>query len=294
MRLSKKRSAISTGGTERRGAVSATALKLAPPANRKASGSRWRSLTGRGQDGVNRSAQMASNLPIDALQTHAEKALGAFVQPFSLSSLEDAVHGLIGAGYSSPSALQAVDERALQTVGPSADDSERILLATWLQTAGLVQYGRGLVASGCSSRLQLLALTDEQMKGAGMEAIGHRRLLQRQVRESEEIQLQAEAARRREAERKGRLRGLSGGLSKKQELLHVPETRGPDAALSAQAELPRYSLEPVFGPPDDGRALGALPKWDDWAAPWRTVSNASLRTTPGAWAETHYAAPLNF
>jgi uncharacterized protein YjiS (DUF1127 family) len=297
MRLSGQRRNKASGH-----AISPTALKLTPEVDRRASERRSRSLTlftGRRRGTSSGLSQTGAQKPADELQTHAEKAVGSFLEPFALSKLTVAVHSILGAGYSSPNALQAVDERALKACGLSEDDAERILLATWLQTAGLTQYGRGLVASGCTSRLHLLTMTDERLKAAGILAIGHRRLLQRHMRESDELQRAAEASRKREAERMGKLRGLSGGLSKKDQLIHgsrSSDSRGPGMALGVDLELTRQVIEPVFGPSADGLAHGAMhmPKWDDWASPWRTVSNASLRTTPGALAETHYAAPLDF
>ena len=120
----------------------------------------------------------------DAIETSAEVTISTFLRPFIPEAmLPDATHKITGAGYTSANALVALDERQLHTMGLSDSESARVLLASWLHAVGLAQYGGELVRHGCTSRIQLAKLNEEQLKDAGIAAIGHRRQLQRYLRE---------------------------------------------------------------------------------------------------------------
>ena len=75
------------------------------------------------------------------------------------------------------------------------DDTERILLASWLDVYGLHQYGGRLIASGITSPLHLVETTDAALVRAGIRAIGHRRQIFRYLREDEALHERLEKAR---------------------------------------------------------------------------------------------------
>eukprot|EP00325_Prymnesiales_sp_UTEX-LB-985_P031400 CAMPEP_0174718714 /NCGR_PEP_ID=MMETSP1094-20130205/29803_1 /TAXON_ID=156173 /ORGANISM="Chrysochromulina brevifilum, Strain UTEX LB 985" /LENGTH=265 /DNA_ID=CAMNT_0015918887 /DNA_START=97 /DNA_END=891 /DNA_ORIENTATION=- len=212
------------------------------------------------------------------LETNAEVAIGNYLQPFQLSDMLEVVHTITGAGYSSPAALRALDDVQLQRLGVSEQDSHRILLASWLDTLGLIHYGPHLLAAGCNSLLELLALSDEKLANAGVPAIGHRRQIQRALREDELVQAMAAAQREQQAAEKRvrmRQRGPQQG--------HRRRATGPTTddlhfagTVKAELDVTRGGLRELPG------SVGRSGRQHDaWSDAWRTTGNASLGTAPG-------------
>ena len=240
-----------------------------------------------------RPAETANRARQDRLETAAEIALAAFLKPFQLSDVDNAVHKLIGAGYTTTGALRAIDEQQLRIIALAPGDGDRVMLASWLQAVGLVQHGPGLVASHppICSLLSLLRASDDQLKASGISTIGHRRQLQRHLREDEQVQ--AMAAREREAREaeKGakQARGLYAGGGKR----GSAGSRGgaTDGHLSLDQHNAALQLRSL---PGAGATYGPASARDAWHTPWRTMSNACLSNGPGELADSHYLAdPLS-
>ena len=242
------------------------------------------------------------------LETSAELALAAFFMPFELASVPDAVHKLIGAGYTSPSSLGALGDDELHVIQLAEGDGEKVMLAAWLQGVGLVQHGHGLVVSTppIVSLLNLVDASDDQLKAAGMKAIGHRRQLQRALREDEQVQaMRARALEALEEKRGARqARGLNSSsdsveISKKQLQNSVMLLGGGGASADGgslrtltigleqhNAALQLRSLPGVGGV----GVVGGGTSRDAWHLPWRTMANASLANGPGEVADSHYGS----
>ena len=126
------------------------------------------------------------------LETAAELALAAFLEPFQLQRLPDVVVKLTQAGYTSANSLLSLDDNAVADAGlvdtDYRADAEKLLLATFLHSVEMVQYGETLVASGCDSVLKLLALPDAGLVRGGIIKLGHRRQLDVYMREEERVQ----------------------------------------------------------------------------------------------------------
>ena len=149
-----------------------------------------------------RTPRTASNIgssvafhPELVLETHAEVRLGTFLKPFHLTGLASAVHQLTAVGFTTQESLRALDYDQCKLMDFKADDAERILLATWLESNGMHHYGEGLVASGCVSPLHLLNMSDATFVRAGIRAIGHRRQLFRYLREDESLHVRLDQLR---------------------------------------------------------------------------------------------------
>jgi len=208
------------------------------------------------------------------LETSAEVTISNFLEPFSLANYEDAVHMIAGAGYTTPNALRALDEEQLRRLGLSDSDSQRVLLAAWLHSLGLAHYGPDLVAHGYRSLLGLLALNDEHLKGAGISTIGHRRLIQRELRGDPLVQSMAEASREKQAaDKKGRK--VHGNRARNE--------RGSGAvgdAVSRDLDLMQHGLREMPG------AMSRISmQREAWSDEWRTVGKACLGSSPGVFSD---------
>ena len=185
------------------------------------------------------------------LETAVEKAISSFLEQFKLSAHVDAVVKLTTSGFTSVTALRAFDEAQGEVYGIMPDDSAKIVMAAWLDSNGLVQYGGSLVESGATSLLKLLRLSDERLKKAGIAAIGHRRQLQRFLRQDEELQARAAKAKEAEEAADAKSRGLyrAGGASRAR--------GGVGVHVQGTAEAGQLRFEPVG---HDGTVLNRLPE----------------------------------
>ena len=225
-------------------------------------------------------------------ETAAQRVVGAFLEPFRLTELFDAVHQLTGAGYTTEQVLAVLDEETLVKIGLCATDVQRVLRATWLQRVGLEKYGPQLLDAGCDSPLKLVDLTEDQLSALGMKSIGPRRQLLRYVKN--DATLQAKAARARE-EAEEAAKGKKGRRRKggRQKGLYAVRETGKDGAtlrglgnnalrlgaLQQSAPLPSANVPDIYA------------RQDTWDEQWRTMSNASLLgVAPGGRAERHYDA----
>lgn len=263
--------------------------------------------------------------PRDILETHVELKLGEFLEPFNLSKLPEVVHKLTGAGFTSCDSLRALDPHQCGELGLTDDDTERILLASWLDVYGLHQYGGRLIASGITSPLHLVETTDAALVRAGIRAIGHRRQIFRYLREDEALHERLEKAReeaekadleRRQLMQRSSGRSLSspskkaassGGRSSAQGAADIMGAGGLSdvAPLGGSAAQQNTLLRFEVLKPDGSRveehtdhdiATGSdlsSSTWADslWALPWRTTGNAALLgSAPGALTEAHCEA----
>lgn len=194
-----------------------------------------------------------SSMHGNELRTHSEIALGKFLEPFALSSLNLTVHQLVGAGFEAPNALRALDEPTCLRCGLKKSDANRLLLAVYLLSAGehLLKYGSPLVQAGCRSVLGLLAMSDTDLKAAGMTSVGHRRELQRHLREDDQLQAAAELAAR--AKSKGR---QAFGGDDPARLLRLSNRGGGDGQLGL--ELGRRELPSVFCEEPHDKGVGSV------------------------------------
>ena len=226
-----------------------------------------------------------------ALETAVERTLAAFLEPFALSDLGESVHKLLGAGYTSPNALRALDEDALKKIKLHGRDGDKIMLAAWLYSVGLIQHGSDLVAVGIDSLFGLVCASDEKLKAGGVRTMGHRRQLQRYLREDEQVQAMVARAREaQEAERdpgRRQLRGIyaartgsgtttsigMGGLS--------PLEQHNAVVAQRLLSLPGASSGTLNG------LVGVVTPREAWHSPWRTMSHASLSTGSGEVKDSH-------
>lgn len=77
-------------------------------------------------------------------------------------------------------------EQALHESCPliSQHDRQLIMLAVWLHRVHLQRYGPGLVSQGGTSLLKLATFTEGDMSKAGIQLIGHRKALAREIRDA--------------------------------------------------------------------------------------------------------------
>ena len=242
------------------------------------------------------------------LETAAELALAAFLEPFQLQRLPDVVVKLTQAGYTSANSLLSLDDNAVADAGlvdtDYRADAEKLLLATFLHSVEMVQYGETLVASGCDSVLKLLALPDAGLVRGGIIKLGHRRQLQRYLREDERVQAKAarvaEEEYEREQERRGAMMGGSRSGVKKTMGSSSQKAKGTDSGQVAPIRF-----EPLAAPTEepwarhaseDPGGVAMLPTGSSgsihaWSQPWATTFNAALLgTAPGLRAEAHVDA----
>ena len=132
------------------------------------------------------------------LETAAELAFQAFLQPYELNDLTITVQKLTASGYTSVEAVRGMDEKSATDLGLHDDDVEKVLLAAFLYGNELPQYGAGFVSIGCDTLLKAYVLSDEGLQQAGVRTIGHRRQLQRYLREDDRV---ITKLRRREEEK---------------------------------------------------------------------------------------------
>ena len=238
------------------------------------------------------------------LETYAELQLANFLKSFNLSSLPEGVHKLTGAGFTSVESLRALDPQTCGVLGFTDADAERLLLAAWLDGYSLHQYGETLVKSGCQSLLMLVDLTDEQLKSAGVQAIGHRRQLQRYLREDEPLQSRLDALRKEaeaeEMERRARMQRASGGAGSSSAKDKLPKS-AEKQQQQQQASSLQFNVASLGGGAYDEQAVpdeldkvagGGRRGWESaWSMEWRTTGNAALLgAAPGSLAEAHCEA----
>jgi hypothetical protein len=261
--------------------------------------------------------------PRDLIETATERELEKFLRPLAPASMADIVHKLVGAGYTNAQSLRALDIGQCVESGIEGIDAERLLLAAWLDGVGLVQYVGPLVEHGCDTLLKLLAASDANLKKAGVSAIGHRRQLQRFVREDHHLQERAAAARmaveaQSSKQRRGLYAGSGGGASSAARQQAAAAGKNSKAAAAAAApsesqmqQQQQRNLLSRFGPSEDhvNRALtaglarggddaagGVAPSSakhvDAWHMPWRTTADAALvnGAGPGERVEAHAPA----
>ena len=226
-----------------------------------------------------------------ALETDVERTLAAFLEPFALSDLGEIVHKLLGAGYTSPNALRALDEDALKKIKLHGRDGDKIMLADWLDSVGLIQHGSDLVAVGLDSLFGLVCASDEKLKAGGVRTMGHRRQLQRYLREDEQVQAMVARAREaQEAERdpgRRQLRGIyaartGSGTSASIGMGGLSPLEQHNAVVAQRLlSLPGASSGPLSG------LVGVVTPRDAWHSPWRTMSHASLSTGSGEVKDSH-------
>lgn len=224
------------------------------------------------------------------LETASEVEMATFLLPFQLSSPHLVVRKLIESGYTSAGSLHALDDQQVAHMHLDESDGRRVLLAAWLHSVGLVQYGHCLIENSYDSLLALATLTEEQLKAAGIKAMGHRRQLQRYLREDEHVQALVVAARAVDDARKRTKRGLHAGRAR-------PARKGQSPAHSSQIEaegvLHQDSyMQGVAMAPSLASSSEVLNPCDLWHSPWRTMSNASLGNPPGQITDSYYAARL--
>ena len=236
------------------------------------------------------------------LETAVEKTLGTFLEPFKLSSHVDVVRCLTGSGFTSVAALRGFDAKQGETSGIRALDASKIIMAAWLDSYDLVQYGATLVEHGITSLLTLLRMSDARLRQVGILAIGHRRQLQRFLRQDEDLQeLAAQERAAADAESKlfrtGDGRGSKGPRAKRYE-------GDPSLRTDALDEHGQLRFEPIA---QGGHVVDRLPegissslesdnrtvqRQDAWYQPWRTMANAALvnGAAPGMGVEAHVVA----
>lgn len=264
------------------------------------------------------------------LETAAELALQAFLLPYHPSDIPDLVRTLTAAGYTSVESLRSLDDAAVAEAGVRGDDAQKLILASFLYSVGLPQYGESCVASGCRDLLKLYALSDAGLKRAGVATIGHRRQLQKYLRESDIVlqklqkREEEEAEERRAAQRSlaigpsdgaaaghklssGASRGKRGGRAggRGRGGAHAAHSGGgPDDGLQDGTPTlplrfaPEASVEPwARRQNDDPAGLESLPvgssgNINSWTQPLFTTMNAALLggAPPGLRGECHYEA----
>jgi len=229
------------------------------------------------------------------LETAAELALARFLSPYSLDNLPEVIQNLTGAGYISVESLLGLDYVSIRDLDVDSGDSEKVLLATFLHGVDLNAYGEGLVNSGCDAVLKLLALSDETLVRAGVCKLGHRRQLQRALRQDEQVQERAAKARE-EAEAANLKRGLhaTGGATRSRRggRKHAKATSESPTKLPSRSET-SIAAQDLGSGKDDPHGLTLVPTTSSgsihaWSQPWVTTFNAALfGSAPGLRAEAH-------
>lgn len=230
-------------------------------------------------------------------ETTSERTLGAFLEPFALSDRSEAVHQIAGAGYQTVLALAVLDEDTLVHIGLSERDAHRIMLASWLHTLALDNYGERLVDNGCDSLIKLVALSEDGLRRAGVNAIGPRRQILRHSRDDAALLAMVESAKAK-AEQEGgaavsHARGLWGvrkvdGPGKRAGPAGSGPGGGARVGAGAQAALQIGAPQPS-APLPSGHVPDAYMKRDAWDDRWKITANASLGSTNGH-TEAHHAA----
>ena len=243
------------------------------------------------------------------LETAAELELQAFLLPYAFEDVTEVVFKLTAAGFMSVESLRALNEKALEDAGFESREAEKILLGVFLHSYGMPQYGGGCIAIGCEDLLRLHSLSDAGLKRAGVATIGHRRQLQKFLREDERVQGKIA---RREAEiaeaRREAARNLTLGQEAKPSLSKSPAAeqraaRKKKSTTAAEPDGPSLPIrfEPVpLQPWDrtdaDPEAIASLPTGSSgsihaWSQPWATIFNSALQGAPPRHrAESHYEA----
>ena len=242
-------------------------------------------------------------LDVPVLETAAELLLEAFFKPFRLDKLADDVHMLVGAGFSSIESLRGLDDAPLKEVGITGDDAEKVLLASWLHSVGLDEHGEELCENGVNTLLKLQALSDVGMKRAGVRTIGHRRMLQRYLREDERIQERLDRAEAIAAEAAGAMQRGLHAINPAVARNKRRDSNAAAAAASRAAENAPIRFEPLgasakepWAKHADPGGIASLPVGSSgsihaWSQPWATTYNAALfGTAPGLRAEAHSEA----
>jgi len=245
------------------------------------------------------------------LETASELALAAFLRPYALENLTEVVQKLTGGGYSSVDSLRGMDDKSVRDIYIEGDDAEKLLLATFLYGNDMPQYGEGFTSIGCTSLLRAFALSDAALQQAGVRTIGHRRQLQKFLREDERViaKLQRreedKAQRAAEAKRAVLFGGSSsqgrGGLNGR----GLGAGRGRAGASSADLAPPLRFLPKVAptlepwekrgdeDPPSVSQPVASSGSIHNWSQPWATVTNAALfGAPPGLRAEAHVPARM--
>lgn len=236
----------------------------------------------------------------NVFQKEAERKVAAMLKGFGLKELVPAVRWLAEEGLTTVALLRATDLGTLTNLGIQRGDADRIALSMWLHEMDLAQYGPELTGCGCSSLLDLLRVTDEELKAAGVRAIGHRRALLRALREDGELHALASNAAL-EAQRVAHSREPRLGRRE-------PQPKKP-SGHSAPDPTSTSGAGAVGLAGEGGRVVGgnlrvtrsftsfgmpAQPLRNDlppepWREPWRTTASASLLgIEPGATAEVYH------
>ena len=249
--------------------------------------------------GEQRTEHYAARADPNLLETASELALGGFLRPFGMTDLAKIVHHLLGAGYTTVASLVALTADEIDRIGVGGPDGNKLLLATWLRSYGLEQYGPVLISAGADSLISLLEVSsqEETLKAAGL-LLGHRRQLQRHLREDASVQAMAAVHRAAKSASSGKR-----GLHERARGLHQrsgERSSQPSAGAPLRLDLGAFGahngsdseLEP-FGSSaaDKGIAsdVGTALLHDPWAQPWRTTVYAALASgaAPGGYAESH-------
>jgi len=251
------------------------------------------------------------------LETAAELAFQAFLQPYELNDLTITVQKLTASGYTSVEAVRGMDEKSATDLGLHDDDVEKVLLAAFLYGNELPQYGAGFVSIGCDTLLKAYVLSDEGLQQAGVRTIGHRRQLQRYLREDDRV---ITKLRRREEEKaaaaadakkrlgggmvgsaasttpkRGLGEGLGGARASKGALSATSIDSAPPLRL-LPTDIPRR--EPWERRSEEPASISTVPTTSNgsihnWLQPWVTVnSSAIFGAPPGLRAEAHSLAPM--
>ena len=227
---------------------------------------------------------------VDFFETESERNLAKFLEPFQLPTLSDAVWKLArNGGYNTAEALHFIDEAGLNNLDIPEKDRSRILLAVWLHTINLHEYGPGLVRSNIISLPLLAAVSDEGLQRAGVLLMGHRRILLRHIREDLAMRPDLVAPHERKY-----LAAVERAAAAAAE----------DAAAAAEAEAKKTGLSAdVLGGSQGGVSLNHLPgqgkpvidletklaNREAWHEPWKATANAALTCDGGG--ATGYFAP---
>ena len=202
-------------------------------------------------------------------ETTGERNWDALLEPFGLEELRSVVGDLARNGLTDKGSA-FMTEQELFTSCPLISQHDRllILLAVWLQSAHMQRYGPGLVRQGATSLLKLAAFTEADMANSGVQLIGHRKALARQIREA--------AAARPElfvGASAGLSDGVDEGLLKKllRERAAAKEEDWQEEAKQFSIVSPK-AIAAIRGTGQDvALKLGRPPESD-----WRPVSKACL------------------
>ena len=226
---------------------------------------------------------------VDNFETESERNLAKFLAPCQLPTLSDAIWKLArNGGYNKAEALHFIDEAGLNNLDIAEKDRGRILLAVWLHTLHLHEYGPGLVRSNIVSLPLLAAVSDEKLQRAGVLLMGHRRILLRHIRE--DLAMRPDLVAPHERKYLAAVERAAAAVAE-------------DAAAAAETEAKKSGLSADVLGSGGGLSLNQLPgqgkpvidletklaNREAWHEPWKATSNAAL-TCDGGGATGYFAA----